>query len=804
MPSRRLVLPLCGALVATVLPASAVSAAEPDAVTIPSDAPGAARTTPDVARGLIVQTESGVSTTTLRKATAAASGDLADVAGSARLTSEVTTVGFDEPVPYDDAAEIAAEVEQRPDVVSAVPDARRRTSVASPVTPDDSKFSKQYGVWDPDYASPAGGYSVKAPKLWRSTTGSSSVVVAVVDTGIRGNHPDLKNQLVAGYDMIGADQGENGGPLPSGDPYLYYTSNDGDGRDSDPSDPGDWIEANDEYCYGPDGNDFESSSWHGTHVAGIVAAEADNGRGISGIAPGVKVQPVRALGKCGGWDSDIMAAITWASGGSVAGVPANATPADVINLSLGGYVGNVSQLKAACRAYTPVLKAAFDRGSTIVAAAGNELANANRSIPAACGYTFSVGATGKAGFRAFYSNSGSTVDISAPGGDTIFDKGGQSILSTVDAGGRGPAESTYARYQGTSMATPAVAAGAALLYSLGLKTPTAVQNALRASVSPFRYSSSKSAVTLSNGTDEVTVNLNCTTKRCGKGILDLSKVPAPIGTPTVSGDLVIGEAVKASSSWTRSVPLTYQWYRDGSAISGATASSYTVQRADVGHRLSFIVRPGASAYAGIRKTSTWSAAVPDGPTVTVTGLPSSLKYGTSAKATVAVAFEGAPVTGKVRLVRGTSEKLAEATLSAAGTATFSISGTRWSAGSNRLRVAYLGTSSPKASSAAKAVTVYRAVPTSTRLTMGSTVNHTGNGTMWARVYVPGVTHPRGTFGVYDGSRRIQTATIAANANGIKKITLPRLAKGKHTLRVKFLGTSVVAPKTSARKTVTSR
>ncbi|RYJ06215.1 MAG: hypothetical protein EON52_07510, partial [Actinomycetales bacterium] len=661
-------------------------------------------------------------------------------------------------------------------------------------------FPRQKGVWDTAYASPAGGYSTKAPSVWRSTQGDPSVVVAVVDTGIRKEHPDLKNQLVEGYDMIGADQGDDAQPLPEGDPHRFYTANDGDGRDSDPSDPGDWINANDRYCYPTGGNDFERSSWHGTHVAGIVAAQADNGIGISGIAPGVKVQPVRALGRCGGWDSDIMAAIAWASGAKVSGVPVNATPADVINVSLGTAAATSQERAEACVPYSRIFRSI---SAVVVAAAGNGLGNANLEVPASCSGAVSVAATSEWGFRAFYSNVGSTVDLSAAGGDDVIARNG--ILSTVGTGSRGPTGTGYAEYMGTSMAAPAVSGAAALMYSLGITDGNRVEEALRATVSGFRSSSKYSAVSLSDGTREYLLNLNCARTRCGSGVLDLSRLPAPIGTPTVSGDLVVGEPVSASSRWTRTTAMAYQWMRDGEPVEGATSASYIVRPDDVGHRLSYTVHPAAQAYELIERTSTSSGVVPEATTVTTRGLPTSLRYGVPATVDVTAALGGVPAAGTVRLVRGAAEVLDTATLTAGGTASFTISPTRWLAGANALRVAYAGSSeAPRGSSVTRTVTVYRAVPTLTRLTMGSVVNDTSNGTLWARVYVPGVTHPRGTFGVYDGSRRIQTATIAADAHGIKKITLPRLAKGTHTLRVKFLGTSVVAPKTSARKTVTSR
>ena len=172
--------------------------------------------------------------------------------------------------------------------------------------------------------------------------------------------------------------------------------------------------------------------------------------GISGVAPDTRVQPVRVLGRCGGWDEDVLAGITWASGGSVAGVPANATPADVINLSLGSYLDSSAAVSSACEAYGDVMGAALRRGTVTVVAAGNELGNANRSVPAACSNAISVAATTRSGRAAFYTNRGSSVDVAAYGGD--FYVGADGVLSTINRGATRPAGSGYAEYMGTSMA----------------------------------------------------------------------------------------------------------------------------------------------------------------------------------------------------------------------------------------------------------------------------------------------------------------------------------------------------------------
>ncbi|PTT86047.1 hypothetical protein DBR42_13970, partial [Pelomonas sp. HMWF004] len=173
--------------------------------------------------------------------------------------------------------------------------------------------------------------SVNAPAAWDVTTGLSSVIVAVLDTGVRTDHPDLAGKFVAGYDFIGY-----------GNPGAQSTAiaNDGGGADADPSDPGDWVSQADidggALGTGCDATDIGNSSWHGTRVSGLIAANTNNGSGMAGVGWGLRLMPIRVLGKCGGYDSDIIAGMRWAAGISLPGIPANANKAKVLNLSLGG------------------------------------------------------------------------------------------------------------------------------------------------------------------------------------------------------------------------------------------------------------------------------------------------------------------------------------------------------------------------------------------------------------------------------------------------------------------------------------
>ncbi len=317
-------------------------------------------------------------------------------------------------------------------------------------TPNDSSYNN---MWH--YFESTGGLNV--PTAWDSVTGSG-VTVAVLDTGYRP-HSDLAGNLVGGYDMVSDS----------------FIGNDGNGRDSDARDPGDAISAN-ECGYA---HSAQSSSWHGTHVAGTVAAVGNNNSGIIGVAYGAKVVPVRVLGKCGGTTADIADAIIWASGGSVSGVPSNANPADVINLSLGGGGSCGSTTQSA-------INTARGNGAVVVVAAGNSNANVSGFTPANCSGVVSVAATNRNGGRSYYSNYGSLIDVAAPGGAQSFANDPNGILSTHNTGSNGPGSDTLTYMQGTSMAAPHVAGVAALIkQAKPSATPDEIESILKNTTRSF-------------------------------------------------------------------------------------------------------------------------------------------------------------------------------------------------------------------------------------------------------------------------------------------------------------------------------
>ena len=347
-----------------------------------------------------------------------------------------------------DAAALARDIAAAdPDVEYAEPDRILRPMF----TPNDTYYASQWHY----YESTAG---LNLPAAWDLSTGTG-IVVAVIDTGYRP-HADLAANIVPGYDFI----------------TDTAVSNDGNGRDADASDPGDAIVAGE--CGSGYPTQDQSSSWHGTHVAGTIAAVTNNGTGVAGVAFGAKVQPVRVLGKCGGYTSDIADAIIWASGGTVSGVPANATPARVLNLSLGG--------SGTCDTTTQnAINSARSRNAVVVVAAGNSNANAANYSPASCTGIVTVAAVNRSGGRAYYSNYGSVVEVAAPGGD-MTSAAANGILSTLNAGTTTPGADVYAYYQGTSMATPHVAGVVALMLAKNASlTPDQVITMLQSTARAF-------------------------------------------------------------------------------------------------------------------------------------------------------------------------------------------------------------------------------------------------------------------------------------------------------------------------------
>jgi serine protease len=432
-----------------------------------------------------------------------------------------------------DVQALAAELMARdPSVEYAEPD----RIMTAQFTPNDAQYGNQW-----DYFDATGG--MRLPAAWDKSTGAG-INVAVIDTGYRP-HADLAGQILPGYDFITSST----------------IANDGNGRDSDASDPGDWTPAGS--CGTGVPAQDETSSWHGTHVAGTIAALTNNGVGVAGVAYGARIVPARVLGRCGGSTSDIADAIIWTSGGTVAGVPNNANRAQVLNLSLGG--------SGSCDSTTQnAINSARSRGSVVVVAAGNSNVNASTSSPANCQGVIAVAATNRAGGKASYSNYGTNVTVAAPGGDTT---GG--ILSTMNAGTSTPAGDTYAYYMGTSMATPHVAGVVALMLSKNPSlTPDDVAARLKSTARAFP----------------------ATCSGCGAGIVDASAaVTAAIGsTPTTPATPAINET-ESNNTLASANPVTTAGTIVNGTMGSTSDSDYFVVQLPAGKTLTATLTEGSTS-----------------------------------------------------------------------------------------------------------------------------------------------------------------------------------------------------------------
>ncbi|MBR8252403.1 S8 family peptidase [Burkholderia ambifaria] len=376
------------------------------------------------------------------------------------LSDGAAVLSIDQRIASGDAAALAQAFAADGDVDYAEPDHPMRIRD----TPSDPSYSQQWYLSD-------ASVGINTPPAWTRTKGSPTVVTAVLDTGYRP-HPDLVGNLLPGYNFIS----------------NVNTSNNGQTRGTDATDPGDWVtqqeldDANGPYYHCA--SEPSTSSWHGTRVMGVIGANANNGIGVAGVSWLGRILPVRVLGKCGGKTSDIADAMRWAAGIPVAGVATNPNPAKVINLSLGG-VG-------ACSAtFQQAIDDVNAKGVTVVVAAGNDGLSTAFDQPANCRGVISVGATDATGRRASFSNFGSDVALSAPG---------VSILSTANGGTTTPGADTYGTASGTSLATPQVSGIVGLMLSMnGNLTPAQIQQKLQGGARAAMLPASTSCTALPAG-----------------------------------------------------------------------------------------------------------------------------------------------------------------------------------------------------------------------------------------------------------------------------------------------------------------
>lgn len=471
-------------------------------------------------------------------------------------------------------AELMARLATDPDVEMVERNSRRRIVA----TPNDPLFSSggangpAVGQWYLRAPTASVVSAIDAVSAWDTTQGSASIVVAVVDTGFT-DHPDLAGKLLPGYDMVADTR----------------IANDGNGRDADAHDPGDWLSQTDINANATffAGCDVAASSWHGTQVAGLIAATTNNQSGMAGAGWDVRVLPVRVLGKCFGDTVDIIAGMRWAAGLAVPGVPTNPNPARVINLSLGSS-DPCSPAEAAAIAEINAL------GVVVVASAGNSVGHAAGS-PANCPGVIGVAGLRHAGSKVGFSDVGSQLSIAAPAGNCVNDAPAAClfpILTTVNKGAQGPGTFGYTDSfnisVGTSFSSPLVAATTALMLSVqpGL-TPAGLRSAMQASARPFPQSGLPDdpiagPVQLCHAPDGLDQGqCYCTTSTCGAGMLDAGAAVRAASGIHVAIDVAptspqAGQALALSGGASTVAPgrsvAGYQW---SLVDAGSTGGSFT-------------------------------------------------------------------------------------------------------------------------------------------------------------------------------------------------------------------------------------
>jgi serine protease len=533
-----------------------------------------------------------------------------------QIADETDVLQLDRALDQSDMNALLERMAADPNVEYAVADGHRWAHAV----PNDPLFADQWYFQSNEIA------ATRANQAWDVTVGSNLTVVAVVDTGVRFEHPDLLRVSQAGKLLDGFD-------------FILNTpfANDGDGRDADASDPGDFVTAaelaqppfNIPACAPSPGSDHVNSSWHGTRVSSLIAALTNNSEGVAGTGWNTLILPVRVLGKCGGTDSDIITGMRWAAGISIPGVPVNPMPAQIINLSLGG--------SGACSAaYQQAVNEITARGVLIVVSVGND--GQAVAAPANCSGVLGVTGIRHAGTKVGFSNLGTEAGIGAPGGNCVnpgppFSTANPclfSITAAMNAGTTTPGTSAYTDRTaniniGTSFSAPLVAGAAALIHSLNAQlTPAQYILLLKDSATAFPTSSATTTTVCHVPVgDTQAEECICTTQTCGAGMLNthaaVLAAQRPFAVANAPSSITVGVATgidggNSFASNGRTI-ASYQW--TAIAVSGATPTfgnaSQPLTTVQVSDASTFTLRLTVTDNQGVEDTADVAMATPPAP-----------------------------------------------------------------------------------------------------------------------------------------------------------------------------------------------
>ena len=453
------------------------------------------------------------------------------------LSGEHRLMRFAQPLQGPALEDTMRRLRLHPDVAWVEPNVRLKPQAI----PNDTNFALQWHLGSSALATSIAALNMT--RTWSITTGTA-ITVAVVDTGVRYGHPDLADKILPGYDFI----------------EDVVNANDGNGRDADASDPGDWVTSNERSSLTFAGCDESESTWHGTFIAGQIAAISNNAVGVTGMNWNARILPVRVSGKCGALLSDILDGMRWAAGLPVSGVPSNPYPARVVNLSFGGD-------QPCSSSYQSVIDEMASVGALLVVAAGNSLGagdNMQLKRPADCRGVMSVGAVQSNGLKTSYSNVGANMAFMTTGGHG--NSTSTMLLSSDNAGLTKPGADNYGYKQGTSFSAPLAAGVASLMLAINpALTPDALIARMKASSLPHVTSMNVSC------SSNAAVACTCNTSVCGAGLLNPAgavlqsfnpaAVIAAVGTPSSGGSVVLDG--RASTAVGTPTLASYTWSQIG-------------------------------------------------------------------------------------------------------------------------------------------------------------------------------------------------------------------------------------------------